>query len=241
MLIRFVPSSRTVYSSSRFRVAPRIFLPHPAPRPGALVFGAPRPGRPGAPANPARQGPRASGAGTGLGDGNLNRQNCAAGPTGSESDTRDQDPELGDQAQGRAGPGARRRLWRAEPGRAGATGRWRCGQGHVAALSMATPRGADGIPHRFAATFYKGSDRDVAGWRESWSNHGQVMVKPWSLFRWDSDTVPRHDSPIAPLHDYPLWMMLYLFSDCLFHYFKSGDSQTVQGGVLSVVMCDSPL
>ncbi len=58
MLTRFVPSSRTVYSSSCFQAAPRIFLQRPAPRPGALVFGAPRPGRPGAPANPGR-GPRA--------------------------------------------------------------------------------------------------------------------------------------------------------------------------------------
>ncbi len=53
MLTRFEPSSRTVYASSCFQVAPRIFLQRPAPRPGALVFGAPRPGRPGAPANPA--------------------------------------------------------------------------------------------------------------------------------------------------------------------------------------------
>jgi hypothetical protein len=29
-----------------------IFLQRPAPRPGELIFGAPRPGRPGAPANP---------------------------------------------------------------------------------------------------------------------------------------------------------------------------------------------
>ncbi len=37
-------------------VAPRTFLQRPAPRPGALVFGAPRPGRPGAPANPGLNG-----------------------------------------------------------------------------------------------------------------------------------------------------------------------------------------
>jgi hypothetical protein len=34
----------------------RIFLQRPAPRPGALVFGALRPGRPGSPANPDGRG-----------------------------------------------------------------------------------------------------------------------------------------------------------------------------------------